>query len=86
GLMHREDVNGGKRQEYRITSKALDFFDVTTSINAWAETWLAENGHSGLTLRHIPCENKLMPQYTCNACNGVLTRTEIHFEGPISDQ
>ncbi len=82
-LMSREDVNGGRRQEYRLTAKALDFFDVTTTINGWAQRWLAPDGQSGLTLTHVPCGNDLVPQFTCNACNGVLNRTSIRFEGPI---
>lgn len=82
GLMSREDAAGGKRQEYRLTSKALDFFDVTTTINAWAQRWLAQDGRSGLELTHVPCESELVPQFTCNACNAVLTRTNIRFEGP----
>jgi len=85
GLMQREDVNGGKRQEYRLTPKALDFFDVTTTINAWAQRWLSDDGHSGLSLVHTPCGNELIPQFTCNACNGVYERKQIKFEGRISD-
>ncbi|MBC9227483.1 transcriptional regulator [Aeromicrobium sp. 636] len=85
GMMSREDIAGGKRQEYRLTSKALDFFDVTTTINGWAQRWLTQDGRSGLNLVHIPCENEFVPQFTCNACNGVLNRTNIRFEGPIPE-
>lgn len=81
GLMHRQEAANGKHQEYRLTTKALDFFDVTTTINSWAERWLSENDDSGLALFHIPCKEKIIPRFTCNACNGVLTRKEIYFEG-----
>lgn len=84
-LMLRQEIKDGKRLEYRLSAKGQDFADVTTAINYWAETWLAEDGHSGLLLRHVPCENRVIPQYTCNACNEVLKRTDIRFEGPISD-
>lgn len=82
GLMSREEIASGKRQEYRLTSKALDFFDVTATINGWAQRRLTQDGRSGLTLTHIPCESDLVPQFTCNACNAVLTRTNVGFEGP----
>jgi len=85
GLMTREEIDGGKRQEYRLTLKALDFFDVTTTINGWAERWLSRDGASGLSLTHIPCEQNLQPQFTCNACNVPLRRNTIRFEGEITD-
>ncbi|MBF6353026.1 helix-turn-helix transcriptional regulator [Nocardia higoensis] len=83
GLMTRENLSGGKRQEYRLTPKALDFFDVTTTINGWACRWLSEDGHSGLNLIHIPCGRDLQPQFTCNACNAVLERDTVRFQGRI---
>ncbi len=85
GLMQREEIGGGKRQEYRLTPKALDFFGVTSTINGWAERWMSADGvHTGLTLTHTPCQQRLQPQFTCNACNGVLARREIRFEGQIT--
>lgn len=86
GLMQRHELGTGKRQEYRLTAKSLDFFSVTTTINHWAEDWLSEDGHSGLTLIHIPCKQRILPKLACNACNGVLERTEIAFEGRSLEQ
>ena len=86
GLMTQEEIPGRKRTEYRLTPKALDFFEVTTVINRWAQTQLSADGHSGLSLTHIACDSELVPQFTCNACNGVITRTEIRFVGEITPQ
>ncbi|MFT4288737.1 winged helix-turn-helix transcriptional regulator [Nocardioides sp.] len=83
GLMTRDEPASARRPEYRLTPKALDFFDVTTTINGWAQRWLSEDGHSGLSLTHVPCGQELVPQHTCNACNQPLRRTEIRFEGKI---
>lgn len=84
GLMTRDTVNGGKRQEYRLTPKAFDFFDITTTINGWARRWLSDDDHSGLSITHVACGNELEPRFTCNACNTLLERGTIRFEGPIS--
>jgi DNA-binding HxlR family transcriptional regulator len=86
GLMTQEEIPGRKRTEYRLTPKALDFFEVTTAINHWAQTQLATDGHSGLSLTHIACGAELVPQYTCNACNNVLDRRAIRFVGEIAPQ
>ncbi len=86
GMMSRESTPSGKRLDYRLTPKGLDFWDVTTTINRWAQVWLAPDGHSGLSLTHIACGNELVPRYTCNACNGVLARDEIRFEGDDTSQ
>lgn len=80
GMLSRESVAvGGRRQEYRLTPKGIDFFSVTATINSWAARWLADDGQSGLSLIHLACEAELAPQFTCNSCNGVLERPEISF-------
>ncbi|MFJ9313504.1 winged helix-turn-helix transcriptional regulator [Pimelobacter simplex] len=85
GLMSQDAIEGSKRTEYRLTPKALDFWEVTTTINHWAQQWVASDGRSGLSLTHTTCGAELVPQYTCNACNGVIERDQIRFEGAISD-
>ena len=83
GMLSRESVTaGGKRQEYRLTPKGIDFFSVTATINSWAGRWLADDGQSGLSLLHRACGAELEPRYTCNTCNGALARRDIAFEGP----
>jgi DNA-binding HxlR family transcriptional regulator len=87
GMLSRQSVTeGGRRQEYRLTPKGLDFFSVTATINSWAARWLSSDGQSGLSLTHVACDAELEPQFTCNSCNGVLTRPEIGFEDPASSQ
>lgn len=82
GMLSRESVSvGGKRQEYRLTPKGIDFFSVTATINSWAGTWLSADGQSGLSLVHAACGAELEPRFTCNTCNGALDRREIAFEG-----
>lgn len=85
GMLSRESVaTGGKRQEYRLTPKGIDFFSVTATINSWASRWLADDGQTGLSLTHLVCGAELEPQFTCNSCNGVLVRQEIGFEVPLA--
>ncbi|MCD9199861.1 winged helix-turn-helix transcriptional regulator [Aeromicrobium wangtongii] len=87
GMLTRESVTaGGRRQEYRLTPKGIDFFSVTATINSWAARWLSEDGESGLSLTHLACGAELDPQFTCNSCNKPLVRREIGFEGPEEDR
>ena len=81
GVMTRESMEeGAKRQVYRLTPMGLDFFTVTSMINSWAQTWLADDDRSGLDLTHIACGGEFRPQLTCNSCNEVLRRGEVRFE------
>lgn len=81
GVMTRTSVSdGARRQVYRLTPMGLDFFSVTTMINRWAQDWLADDGHSGLVIRHRSCGQQIQPQLTCNCCNRPLTRKAIRFE------
>lgn len=75
---HRE---GGRRQVYRLTPAGQDFFPVSAMLNDWSRSWLAENGHSGLSMTHRACGAELVPQFTCNCCNRVLERTDVQFRG-----
>ena len=72
--------DGGRRRVYVLTPKAIDFFSVFAAINHWAERWQSSSGDSGLTFVHRACGQQLEPQFTCNACNQVLERREVHFE------
>lgn len=79
-MMTRESVSvGGRRQEYRLSPKGLDFFCVTAMINDWAARWLSEDGASGLSLVHAACGAELEPRFTCNNCNAELTRRQVSF-------
>lgn len=82
-MMTRESVSaGGRRQEYRLTPKGLDFFSVTAMINDWAARWMSEDGQSGLTLIHAGCGARLQPRFTCNTCNQELARRDVSFVSP----
>lgn len=75
---HRQ---GGRRQIYRLTPAGLDFFPVAAMLNDWSRDWLADDHRSGLSLTHRTCGAELQPRFTCNSCNEVLRRTEVHFRG-----
>lgn len=82
GMMTRQSVSeGGRRQEYRLTPKSIDFFSVTAMINDWACEWLSDDHRSGLSLLHVTCQHELVPQFTCNTCNQALRRQDVAFEG-----
>ncbi|MFJ2031982.1 winged helix-turn-helix transcriptional regulator [Streptosporangium sp. NPDC087985] len=81
GLMSRAPVSdGARRQEYRPTPKALDFFTVFAMLNDWAARWLSPDGMSGLSFVHRVCGEQLRPRFTCNACNGELRRDQVVVE------
>lgn len=87
GMLVRQSVAaGGRRQEYRLTPKGIDFFAVDAMINSWASRWLAEDAQTGLSFLHVACGNELEPQFTCNGCNKPLILDELVFEdsGPGS--
>ena len=82
GILTRESHReGGRRQVYRLTPAGQDFFPVSAMLNDWSRSWLADDGHSGLSMIHRACGAELLPQFTCNCCNGVLERSEVRFRG-----
>lgn len=80
-LTHETTRSGGKRREYRLTPKGIDFYSVFATINAWAERWFADDGNSGLGFVHRACGQRLQPCFTCNSCNQVLERKTIRYVG-----
>lgn len=79
-LLHDVVHHTAKRRDYRLAPKGLEFFSVFSTINAWAQQWLASDGDTGLEFTHRPCGQRFQPTYTCNSCNSALTQTTIDFE------
>lgn len=67
------------RDEYRLTSKGLAFFDVLALLIRWGERWLGGSTEASLVIRHRQCGRVLEPVLRCDRCQAVLTRREIRF-------
>lgn len=78
-LDHAAAEDGWKRRVYGLTPKGADFFVVTTMINAWAQRWLSDDDHSGLSLVHWACGHELLPGFTCNMCHQLVLAGQLHL-------
>jgi DNA-binding HxlR family transcriptional regulator len=67
------------REEYRLTSKGLAFFDVLALLVRWGERWLVGPADPVLVIRHRICGRVLEPVLRCDRCQAVLNRREVHF-------
>jgi DNA-binding HxlR family transcriptional regulator len=73
-------VEGGRRLEYHLTPKGLDFFGVFSNEIAWSSQAFVDRDGPPLVISHRPCGNTFLPVYVCNACNRKLNRREVEFE------
>lgn len=75
-------VEGGRRQEYRLSPKGLDFFAIFAQTIAWSSAHLAGDGPPPVTLVHRVCGATLDPVYVCNVCRELLERRTIRVHRP----
>lgn len=79
-LARRPVTDHGRRMEYHLTAKGLDFFSVFSTEIAWSSTAFPDTHGPPLAIRHRPCDSPFVPVYVCNACNRVLGRQEVRFK------
>lgn len=81
-LERRPARPGGRRMNYALAPKGLDFFGVFAAIVAWTNVWLAEADDPPITIVHRRCGLPLDPVLVCNECGQRLERRTVHFDIP----
>lgn len=66
--------------EYRLTTKAMNFFPVFAILVDWAQRWYSPGMARELTITHISCGSQLRPVLRCSHCGVELERTTVHFD------
>ncbi|MEO6956345.1 MAG: winged helix-turn-helix transcriptional regulator [Antricoccus sp.] len=67
------------KRSYRLTTKGLDFFQIFMCVEYLARRQFSIDGMTGMTTLHLACGQRLVPRYTCNACNQPLDRATTEF-------
>lgn len=71
------------KRSYRLTTKGLDFFQIYMCVEYLARQHFCTDGVTGMSTVHRACGQRLVPQYTCNACNKPLDRTTTEFVASV---
>ncbi|MDR7084149.1 DNA-binding HxlR family transcriptional regulator [Arthrobacter ginsengisoli] len=80
GVLAKQPITvGGKREEYRLTAKGLDFFPVFAVLVDWATQWITA-GPVPLVIRHQACGERFIPSFACTACGVVLVGSAISMQ------
>ncbi|MFJ2031983.1 winged helix-turn-helix transcriptional regulator [Streptosporangium sp. NPDC087985] len=86
GVLRRQPLaEGGRRHEYRLNPKGLDFFGIFANSIAWSRAAFQDEQGPPLILKHRPCGQDYVPRYVCNVCNEVLERRELSFVSRSSE-
>src|SRR5699024_7295798 len=60
------------RREYLLTEAGKDLWQVFIALWAWDRQWVpSPPGLAGVELRHLPCNNLVMPVMGCQACGAI---------------
>lgn len=72
----RECGPDGKRREYVLTTKGLDFKPVVVALTRWGDRWAAPNGPP-VEFRHDGCGGKIEQYLQCRRCDRVVKPVEV---------
>jgi DNA-binding HxlR family transcriptional regulator len=71
------------RNEYLLTEKGKDLFDVLISLWKWGDRWVPPPGVELRRLHHLECDTDTYATLTCGNCGGTLTNRNIRIEPPL---
>lgn len=74
-------ADGGKRMEYSLAPKGMDFFPVMAAVVAWTNAWLAPPDDPPIVIHHRACGRPFDPRWICNVCSQPMERATAQFEG-----
>lgn len=71
------------RDEYLLTEKGKDLFDVLISLWKWGDRWAPPPRVELRRLHHLDCGTDTYATLTCGHCGGVLDNRNVRIEPPL---
>ena len=86
GVLERRQYSARPpRQEYVLTAKGLELFEVLMVMVAWGDRWLAGEDGPPVLYRHHACGKTGHVELTCSECGAPMRATDIDvLPGPGS--
>jgi DNA-binding HxlR family transcriptional regulator len=86
GVLERRQYSARPpRQEYILTAKGLELFEVLMVMIAWGDRWLAGEAGPPVLYRHHACGKTGHAELTCSECGAPMRATDIDvLPGPGS--
>ncbi len=79
GVIRTHDL-GGRRFEYRLTEKGIDYYPVLLMLLRWGDKYYVSPEGPPLLLRHRPDGHDLEPAVTCSCCSQPVEPHDVTFE------
>ncbi len=79
GVIRAHDL-GGRRSEYRLTEKGIDYYPVLLMLLRWGDTYYVSPEGPPLLLRHKAHGHDLEPAVTCSCCSQPVEAHDVTFE------
>jgi DNA-binding HxlR family transcriptional regulator len=79
GVIRAHEV-GGRRFEYRLTEKGIDYYPVLLMLLQWGDKYYVSPEGPPLILRHKAHGHALEPAVTCSCCSQPVEPHDVTFE------
>jgi DNA-binding HxlR family transcriptional regulator len=79
GVIRAHDL-GGRRSEYRLTEKGIDYYPVLLMLLRWGDKYYVSPEGPPLLLRHKADGHDLEPAVTCSCCSQPVEAHDVTFE------
>lgn len=79
GVIRAHEV-GGRRFEYRLTEKGIDYYPVLLMLLQWGDKYYVSPEGPPLILRHKAHGHDLEPAVTCSCCSQPVEPHDVTFE------
>ena len=76
----RAHEQGGRRFEYRLTEKGIDYYPVLLMLLQWGDKYYVSPEGPPLLLRHKADSHDLEPAVTCSCCSQPVEPHQVTFE------
>jgi DNA-binding HxlR family transcriptional regulator len=76
----RAHEHGGRRFEYRLTEKGIDYYPVLLMLLQWGDNYYVSPEGPPLLLRHKADSHDLEPAVTCSCCSQPVEPHQVTFE------
>ena len=78
-LSKNRSKNDARRFNYSLTPRSRDVFQLTISLEQWADSWLATKGQTPKNF-HTACGSNLKSKVICSNCSGELHPRFVSFQ------